>query len=123
MARAVAERAHVPESGFRVGCVLVTASGRAFPGCNVEHTEWTRGLCAERTALAVAAAYGADAVHRLFLSCPTDPRGTPCGACRQLLAEYAAGVPIVMDRGEAPPEITTAEALLPHFFTGEHLRL
>ena len=122
-ARAVAERAHVPASGFRVGCVLVTRFGQAFPGCNVEHTDWTRGLCAERTALAVASAYGAGPVDRLYLSCPTDPRGTPCGACRQLLAEYAAGVPIVMDRGDAAPELTTAESLLPNFFTGEHLRL
>ena len=122
-ARAVAERAHVPESGFHVGCVLVTESGRVVPGCNVEHTDWTRGLCAERTALAVAAAYNAGPLQRIYLSCPSDPRGTPCGACRQLLAEYAAGVPIVMDRGDAPPEITTAAALLPQFFTGEQLRL
>ena len=122
-ARAVAEHAHVPESGFRVGCVLVTESGRVFPGCNVEHADWTRGLCAERTALALAAAYGADRIARVFLSCPTDPRGTPCGACRQLLAEYAAEAPIVMDRGDAASEITTAAALLPKFFTGEHLRL
>ncbi|MEP0546097.1 MAG: cytidine deaminase [Rhodothermales bacterium] len=123
MARAVAERAHVPESGFRVGCVLVTASGQVVPGCNVEHADWTRGLCAERSALAAAAAYGAGPIQRIYLSCPADPRGTPCGACRQLLAEYAADVPIVMDRGDAAPEETTAGALLPQFFSGDSLRL
>lgn len=123
LAREAAERAFVPESGFRVGCVLVTESGRIIPGCNVEHAEWTRGLCAERSALAAAAAYGAGPLRRIFLSCPSDPTGTPCGACRQLLAEHAVGVPIVMDRGDAPPEITTATELLPQFFTGDTLRL
>ena len=53
----------------------------------------------------------------------TGTRGPPCGACRQLLAEYAADVPIVMDRGDAAPETTTAAALLPQFFTGASLRL
>lgn len=123
LAREAAARAFVPESHFPVGCVMLTESGLLVPGCNVEHAEWTRGLCAERTALATTAAYGASPIERIFLSCPTDPRGTPCGACRQLLAEYAPGVPIVMDRGEAPPATTTADALLPDFFSGDQLRL
>ena len=123
LAREAAAHAFVPESGFPVGCVLLTEGGALVPGCNVEHAEWTRGLCAERTALATAAAYGAGPLRRIYLSCPTDPRGTPCGACRQLLAEYAPGVPIVMDRGSAPPYVTTTDALLPDFFSGDRLRL
>jgi len=122
LARRAAARAYVPESDFPVGCVLVAESGVLVPGCNVEHAEWTRGLCAERTALAMAAAYGVGPIRRIYLSCPTDPGGTPCGACRQLLAEYAAGVPIVMDRGAAPPATTTPERLLPDFFSGDRLR-
>jgi homotetrameric cytidine deaminase len=123
LARQAAERALVPESDFRVGCALVTASGRVVLGCNVEFGEWTRGLCAERTALAAAAAYDVGAVERIYLSCPTDPQGTPCGACRQLLAEQASDASIVMDRGDAPPEATTTADLLPNFFTGASLRL
>lgn len=123
LARKAAERAHVPESNFRVGCALVTDDGRVLFGCNVEFGEWTRGLCAERTALAAATAYGVNAIERLYLSCPADPQGTPCGACRQLLAERAADLPIVMDRGDAPAEGTTPADLLPNFFTGEPLRL
>ncbi len=123
LARQAAERAHVPESGFRVGCVLETEGGALVPGCNVEHPDWTRGLCAERVAIATAAAYGLGAVRRAFLSCPADEGGTPCGACRQLLAEYLPGVALVMDRGAAAPETTTPEALLPQFFTGGSLRL
>ena len=123
LARRAAQRAHVPESNFQVGCALVSESGRVVLGCNVEFGEWPRGLCAERTALAAAAAYGLGPIYRLFLSCPADPSGTPCGACRQLLAEQAAGVPIVMDRGDARPETTTPSDLLPQFFTGASLRL
>lgn len=123
LAREAAQRAVVPESNFHVGCALVAESGRVVLGCNVEFGEWTRGLCAERTALAAAAAYGVGAVHRLYLSCPADPHGTPCGACRQLLAEHAAAAPIVMDRGQAAPETTTPADLLPQFFTGAPLRL
>ena len=123
LARRAAAHAYVPESDFPVGCVLLAEDGRLVPGCNVEHGDWTRGLCAERTALATAAAYGVGPVRRIFLSCPTDPGGTPCGACRQLLAEHVPGVPIVMDRGEAPPARTTPEHLLPDFFSGDRLRL
>lgn len=123
LARQAAERAQVPESNFRVGCALVAASGRVVLGCNVEFGEWTRGLCAERSALAAAVAYGVGPIERLYLSCPADPQGTPCGACRQLLAEHAAEAPIVMDRGDTPTETTTPADLLPNFFTGKTLRL
>jgi homotetrameric cytidine deaminase len=123
LAQRAAERALVPESNFRVGCALVTDDGRVLFGCNVEFGEWTRGLCAERTALAAATAYGVGDIERLYLSCPADPQGTPCGACRQLLAERSADLPIVMDRGDAPAEGTTPAELLPNFFTGAPLRL
>lgn len=123
LARRAAEHAWVPESDFRVGCALVAEDGRVVLGCNVEHPDWTRGLCAERTALAVGASYAVGLARRVYLSCPSDPGGTPCGACRQLLAEYIPGVPVVMDRGDAEPATTTPEYLLPDFFSGDHLRL
>src|SRR5690606_2936393 len=67
LAEAVARRAYVPESGFPVGCVAEAADGRLVPGCNVEHADWTRGLCAERVALATARSYGVTALRRLYL--------------------------------------------------------
>ena len=122
LAEAVARRAYVPESGFPVGCVAEAMDGRLVPGCNVEHADWTRGLCAERVVLAVAKSYGVTGLRRIYLTCPRDPRGTPCGACRQVLAELAPGVPVVLGRGAAPPEVTTPERLLPGAFTGDALR-
>ena len=122
LARSAATRAFVPESGFPVGCVVEDAAGRLVPGCNVEHADWTRGLCAERVALVTARSHGVTSIRRLTLSCPQAADATPCGACRQVLAEMAPGVPVVMDRGEAPPEATTPERLLPGAFSGDVLR-
>jgi cytidine deaminase len=126
LARAVAQHAYVPQSAFPVGCVLMgkNVGGEAvlIPGVNVEHEDWTRGLCAERTALAAAVAIGVKELEMGFLSCPKDPSGTPCGACRQLLVEYLPDVPLVMDRGEGRPYVATARALLPSNFSGEVLR-
>lgn len=121
LARTVAARAYAPCSGFPVGCVLETEDGRLLPGVNVEHPDWSRILCAERNALGTALSYGVGGLRRLYLACPRDPHGTPCGACRQLLAERAPGLALWMDRHDGPPEATDPEALLPNFFKGETL--
>lgn len=122
LAEAVARRAHVPASGFPVGCVIETESGRLVPGCNVEHADWTRGLCAERVALATARSYGVTAYRRLWVVCPRAPGATPCGACRQVLVALAPGVSVVIGCDDAPPTVTTPEALLPGAFSGDMLR-
>lgn len=121
LAREVARRAHVPESRFPVGCVLETTDGRLLPGVNVEHSDWSRILCAERNALGTAVSYDVASFRHGYLSCPSDPAGTPCGACRQLLVELAPAMPLWMDRGGAPPERVTSEALLPGSFAGARL--
>jgi cytidine deaminase len=85
-------QAVVPVSDFRVGAVAVDADGRAVAGANVEHPlDWTRGLCAERVALVAARAAGLGPLTRVYLACATADDGTPCGGCRQLLAEQAPG--------------------------------
>ncbi|HYE95293.1 MAG TPA: cytidine deaminase [Rubricoccaceae bacterium] len=122
LAEIAARRAHAPYSDFPVGCVVETADGRVLPGANVEHPDWTRGLCAERVALATARALGYDAFRRITVVCPRAPGATPCGSCRQVLAELAPGVPLVIGRGAAAPETTTPEALLPGAFSGNLLR-
>jgi cytidine deaminase len=122
LARKAAQMAFVPESDFPVGVVLETADGRLLPGVNVEHPDWARILCAERTALATAAAYDALPIRRVFVTCINDPGGTPCGACRQLLAEYASQAEVFIDQGEGvAPTVTTPQALLPGSFTGSRL--
>ncbi len=116
--RDAAQHAYVPASSFPVGCFAVTADGTAIPGVNVEHRDWNRIICAERNALGTAASYGLGPIESLYVSCVLDPDGTPCGACRQVIAELAPGAAIVMDRDSAPPERQTPETLLPGSFTG-----
>jgi len=120
-ARRLAERAYVPSSHFPVAALLETEDDRLVPGVNVEHPDWARILCAERNALGTVQSYGLAPASRLFLTCRNDPEGSPCGACRQLLAELAPDSVLWMDRHEAPPEQASLSALLPGSFRGRAL--
>lgn len=121
LVREVAQNAFVPESTFPVGCILDTGSGRFIPGVNVENRDWTRVLCAERNALGTAISYGIRDIKSLYLTCPEDWSCTPCGACRQLLAEIVPDAKLFMDRGKEPPVQASPRDLLPGFFTGHFL--
>lgn len=121
LARRVAERAYTPASQFPVGAVLRMADGSLVPGVNVEHEDWARILCAERNALGTAWSYGHTDVETLYLTCPLDAEGTPCGACRQLLAELAPTATLWMDRHDAPPASAQPGTLLPGSFSGRAL--
>ena len=121
-ALAAAQRAVVPASDFRVGAVVEDEAGRAVIGANVEVAgDWTRGLCAERTALVAARAAGLGPIVRLSVACLRVPGGTPCGGCRQVIAELAARAEVVIWRGDEPAEVATPEALLPGAFGGDAL--
>ena len=122
VARDAARHAVVPASGFRVGAVAVDVDGRWVTGVNVEHPpDWTRGLCAERSALVAARAAGLGRIARLVLACPSAPGATPCGGCRQLVAELAPDAEVVLWTGGDTAGRTTPDDLLPGAFTGEAL--
>ena len=123
LAREVAQRAHCPYSHFHVGAAVV-AGGKTYIGVNVEISSYGLTLCAERSALAAAVAAGAGPVTQVALACidapPAAPLNerSPCGACRQLLAEYACNARIwVADSRalQAIKEFSVAE-LLPGAF-------
>jgi homotetrameric cytidine deaminase len=120
-ARTIAETAYVPSSNYPVGALAETADGHLVPGVNVEHPDWARILCAERNALGTSLSYAAGPIRRLFLTCLDDEAGTPCGACRQLLAERAPETALWMDRHEHPPEHARISELLPGSFRGRAL--
>jgi cytidine deaminase len=94
------ENAHAPYSGFRVGAAVLLSSGAVAAGCNVENASYPLCLCAERAALAQAVAlHGARPGDIRAVAIVADaPRPvTPCGACRQALAEFAAAaLPVLM---------------------------
>jgi cytidine deaminase len=101
-ARQVALLAHCPYSHFRVGAALV-AGGQVFVGVNIEISSYGLTLCAERSALAAAVTAGAGEVTQVAIACIDAPAGapanerTPCGACRQWLADLAPRAAIYID--------------------------
>ena len=123
LARNAAGFAHAPFSEFSVGCVIKTTCGRLYRGTNVEHSDWTRSICAERSALSSAISDGVCGLEALYISCLKDSLGSPCGGCRQLIVEFMPKSAVWMDRGTAPPECLTPVELLPNPFTGTGLLL
>jgi cytidine deaminase len=88
------KRAYAPYSNFPVGAALRTASGRVFQGANVENTSFSLTICAERVAAAAAVAAGEREFDSIAIVSPGG--ATPCGACRQFLAEFNPTLRIVM---------------------------
>jgi cytidine deaminase len=102
-ARAAAEYAYAPFSRFRVGAA-VSAGGAVFGGCNIENASYGLTICAERNAIFHAVAAGCRRIDAIALACVDVPADAPsalrmpCGACRQVMAEFAAAnTPIVID--------------------------
>ena len=112
------KRAFCPYSNFPVGAALRTASGRIYQGVNVENASFGLTICAERVAASTAVANG----EREFTAIAVVSRGgvSPCGACRQFLAEFAPDLPIVMVDSLKPSEghHATLDKLLPGRFEG-----
>jgi cytidine deaminase len=122
-ARTLRERAYAPYSGFRVGAVVVTASGRRFEGVNVENVSYRLTTCAEQTALARMCADGArEEVVQVVVAGDGSQPCTPCGACRQTIAEFGpeAVVHATGSVGDAVLTRTIGE-LLPDAFTPARL--
>jgi cytidine deaminase len=115
-ARAVAQHAHAPYSKFQVGAALLSEDDRVFTGCNVENASFGLTICAERNALFAAVAAGAKSFRALALISSADRPVTPCGACRQVLAEFPPSFAIRCYGQDDTTLDTTTAALLPHAF-------
>ena len=116
----VRHRAYAPYSNYFVGAAIATDAG-VFVGCNVENASYGLCNCAERTAVFSAVAAGAKTVTAVVVA--TCDGGSPCGACRQVIAEFAdpeCPVVCVDEQGRLLLE-TTIGALLPHAFTPRNL--
>lgn len=121
-ARAVARHAYAPVSSFAVGAALLGADGAVFVGCNVENASFGLTVCAERNALAAAVAAGARSFDAMVVYTPGVDPGYPCGACRQVLAEFAPALPIALAGDGDRVVHTTLAELLPHAFRFDYDR-
>ena len=92
----VAARAYAPYSKFHVGAVLVGKDGRTFAGCNVENISFGLTICAERNAVFAAVAAGCREFSKIVIVADTEEPASPCGACRQVLAEFDPDLDIVL---------------------------
>lgn len=118
-ARKVRIQAYAPYSNFAVGAAILTDKGKVFVGCNVENASFGLTICAERVAATSAVAAGQRNFVKLALSLPEG--GTPCGACRQFLAEFADELEVLIDDSDKEGSVreTTLADLLPDRFSFE----
>jgi cytidine deaminase len=109
----VAGRAYAPYSKFQVGAVLVGKDGRTFAGCNVENISFGLTICAERNAVFAAVAAGCREFTRIVIVADTEVPASPCGACRQVLAEFNPDLEVVLTNFRGQSETFRLSELLP----------
>ena len=120
-AREALEGAYVPYSEYRVGAALRTADGSVYVGCNVENANYSNSLHAEEVAVGAAVADGHREFDRIAVSSGARDGVTPCGMCRQTLAEFAdVDLPVVCDEGDGTTTYTLGE-LLPNTISTDTL--
>ncbi|MEM0121176.1 MAG: cytidine deaminase [Thermoprotei archaeon] len=111
--------AYSPYSGIRVGAALLDDQGRIFRGCNIENSSYGLTVCAERVSVFNAVSNGSKNFRALCLVVEGDLKPTPCGACRQVLAEFSRELEIIEANTSGYEASTTLTELLPDAFTLE----
>jgi cytidine deaminase len=115
----ISQNAWCPYSGFAVGASLLAVDGRIFSGCNVENASYGLTVCAERNAIGQAVAAGCREFQALLIFTATQQPTTPCGACRQVITEFAPDIDVI-SVCDGPNEIQVSmRELLPRSF-GPH---
>ncbi|HQX02226.1 MAG TPA: cytidine deaminase [Anaerolineales bacterium] len=121
LANETRKHAYVPYSKYPVGAAIRTKSGRLYTGVNVENAAYPQTMCAERVAIFKAVSEGESEFE--VIAVVTNNGGSPCGGCRQVMAEFGLDTVVLIADGEGhlQKEMTVAE-LLPEAFTPEHLQ-
>jgi cytidine deaminase len=117
-ARAAREKAYAPYSRFPVGAALVTHTGRVFTGCNVENLSFGLTICAERNAVFAAVAAGELKFTRIAIVSDSKTPVSPCGACRQVLAEFGLQIEVCSANLQGDRFAARLEELLPRASEG-----
>ncbi|MDE2481347.1 MAG: cytidine deaminase [bacterium] len=114
-AQDVRARAYAPYSNFTVGAALDVGDGHVILGANVENASYGLGICAERAAVAAAVSAGFRTFHAIAVAGPDGALTSPCGACRQVLAEFNPEMTVIYTTPDGVAQQTVSE-LLPHHF-------
>lgn len=116
------ENAYVPYSKFKVGAALLTEDGAVYHGCNIENASYSMTNCAERTAFFKAVSEGVTKFTAIAIVADTPGPVSPCGACRQVMAEFCSQtMPVYLTNMNGDVQQTTVGDLLPGAFTSEDM--
>jgi len=116
------QRAHAPYSKYKVGAAIRSKRNRVHSGANVENASYGLTVCAERTAAFAAVNAGDTAFDAIAIVIDDERLPTPCGACRQVLAEFAPEMRVILGTTGGKRKVTTLKELLPDPFLPENLR-
>jgi cytidine deaminase len=120
LANIARQRAYAPYSNYPVGSSLRTKTGRIYTGVNIENAAYPQTMCAERVAIFKAVSEGEKEFE--VITVVTDNGGSPCGGCRQVMAEFGLDTIVLMADGNGRIlKETTVKELLPEAFTPDHL--
>ena len=111
------EMAYAPYSHYRVGAALLTTGGKLFTGANIENASYSMTICAERVAVVGAVMAGETEFEALAVASSGSERVMPCGACLQVLAEFAPGIRIITSDAKGELKEYSLKDLLPCAFT------
>jgi cytidine deaminase len=115
------QRAHAPYSKYKVGAAIRTKRNKVHSGANVENASYGLTVCAERTAAFAAVNAGDTAFDAIAIVIDDDKLPTPCGACRQVLAEFSPDMRVILATTGGKRRVTTLDVLLPDPFLPESL--
>lgn len=115
IAKEVAQQAYAPYSNFRVGAALITDTGNIYQGCNVENSSYGLSICAERNAVFNMVTNGDSVITEIAIYVDSEKIFPPCGACRQVLAEFGEDIKIYYGN-DTGITVTTLKEILPHTF-------
>ena len=110
------ENAHAPYSNFKVGAALLTRDGKVITGCNVENSAYGLAICAETLAVASAVSQGLTEFDEIAIASDDSEPTPPCGACRQVLNEFAPNIRVSSYTRDGKEASWTLKELLPHAF-------
>ena len=119
-ARQALDRAYAPYSSFSVGAAVLADDGTIYQGCNIENASYGLTMCAERTAIYSAVAAGCRRLQAIAVVAATQGPASPCGACRQVMAEFGINRVIMANTAGSVSEASLAE-LLPFAFSEDDM--